>query len=120
MKCSRIMIFLISLFFYFSLSGQTGRTTYNIVDFGAEGDGTKINTPFINMANWGPSLPDFYTNGIEVRDFERLYIDNYRGRPAHNQIGLSAIHLLNGKNVKLDNCQVTNNSDLMILKDVIF
>lgn len=69
---------------------------------------------------WGSSLPDFYTNGIEVKNFERLYIDNYRGRPANNRVGLSAIYLDNGKDVQLYNCQVADKSDLLILKNVIF
>lgn len=46
--------------------------------------------------SWGESLPDFYTHGVEVNNFDGLYAENLNISAAHADAKLAALKLANG------------------------
>jgi len=53
--------------------------------------------------SWDTQLPDFFTNGIEVNEFENLKIDRFHGEASPNSNDKAAINLRNGKGVQITN-----------------
>jgi polygalacturonase len=51
--------------------------------------------------SWDPELPDFFTNGIEVNEFENLRINKFHGKAAFNSKDKEAVKLGNGNGVQI-------------------
>lgn len=51
--------------------------------------------------SWGESLPDFFTNGVEVNNFDGLNIENLNAKAAHATKELVALKISNGTNTNL-------------------
>jgi polygalacturonase len=57
--------------------------------------------------NWGKNLPEYFTNGIEVANFDGLCINNFKGTAALKKNGFVAIKLADGVN---ESISFTDNS----------
>lgn len=68
--------------------------------------------------NWEKDMPEFFTNGIEIVNFKDVDIINYRGKPASEMEGLSAIKLMNGINAEIINSKSLDNSPLVVKENV--
>ena len=55
--------------------------------------------------NWGKSLPAFFTNGIEVNNFDQVTIDGFNGKPAFEGKDYAAVKLSNGSGAVVQNCR---------------
>ena len=51
---------------------------------------------------WGADIENFFSNGIEIENFENLKIDGFNGRQALGNG--SSVNLISGKNVTVRNC----------------
>ena len=55
--------------------------------------------------NWDPVTTPFFTHGIEIDQFEQVYINNFNGAPAPNNKNAAVIRLKNGQDFKILNSQ---------------
>jgi hypothetical protein len=53
--------------------------------------------------SWDSRLPDFFTNAIEVNEFEDVRIDRFQGEASFNSRDNAAIKISNGKNFRITN-----------------
>jgi polygalacturonase len=52
---------------------------------------------------WDPELPDFFTNAIEVNEFDNLNLDRFHGEASVNSGNKAAIKLTNGTGFRISN-----------------
>jgi hypothetical protein len=52
---------------------------------------------------WDPLLPDFFSNAVEVDEFENLRIDRLQGEASSNSKDKAAVKLSNGKGFQITN-----------------
>jgi hypothetical protein len=64
---------------------------------------------------WNGKLPGFYTNGIEIQNFEDVSIDRFKGLAASDASDLAPIKVSNGKNLEVTN-STSSGKNLFILK----
>lgn len=65
---------------------------------------------------WDGKLPDFFTNGIEIQNFENVSIDRFKGLAASDAIGLAPIKARNGKNLQVTNSALLG-KDVFVLQE---
>ncbi len=63
--------------------------------------------------NWDPQLPDFFTNAIEVNEFENLRIDRFQGEAAFQSKDKAVIRLSNGKGFKITGSSLKDTDSLI-------
>jgi len=68
--------------------------------------------------NWDNNLPDFFTNGIEIQNFDGVSIDRFIGGAASDKSGLSPIKARNGTGLQITNCQLKGKNNSPILNNV--
>jgi hypothetical protein len=66
--------------------------------------------------SWDPELPDFFTNAIEVNEFENLGIDRFQGEAASQSNDKAVIKLSNGKGFKITGSSLKE-TDPLISRD---
>jgi hypothetical protein len=52
--------------------------------------------------NWGKNLPEYFTNGIEVANFNGLNIKNFKGTSCIKKNGIAAVKLADGVNASIN------------------
>lgn len=67
---------------------------------------------------WDPELPDFFTHGIEVKEFENLRIDRFQGEAAYNSTDKAAIKLSNGIGFHISNSDLKGTEPLISSKNL--
>ena len=67
---------------------------------------------------WDPALPEFFTNAIEVNEFENLRIDSFQGEASFNSKDKAAIKLTNGNGTTINNSNYYGKETLVTKKNV--
>jgi pectate lyase-like protein len=58
------------------------------------------------QVDWAAAMPDYFSDGLRVENFEDLAIDSFSGRQAQTATG-AAVSLQNGKGVSITNSRAT-------------
>jgi hypothetical protein len=67
---------------------------------------------------WDPLLPDFFTNAIEINEFENLKIDKLQGRASFNSKEQADVKLSNGRLFRITNSGYNGKKPVITKKNI--
>jgi polygalacturonase len=66
---------------------------------------------------WGDVKENYFTNGIEFKNFKNISVDRYNGEPAPNDNTSAAIFLKDGKEFRITNSFITKPGKKFLIKE---
>jgi hypothetical protein len=67
---------------------------------------------------WDGKQANFFTNGIEIRNFSDVYINRFAGSAAFETSGLSSIKAVDGSNLVVSDCAPAGKTPLVLKERV--